>query len=225
MPAPDEGVDLSAESCEARVLAIPDDKFAHYVYQMTREEMVRRFCHKDPLPNDVMIEMAQAEDDQSYYKPMTDTFLPAVVWVNDAIALVLELFKIKCADFVEARKKTLAGLKNCTRMEVVGESTMRLYDGQTQIGEGKKSPENIRIYRAYYNVYHLDDAKVAERISRCKNKNQLIHYFEETRTNAYFAERGTVLRESLLTILDWVKKHTSPECTDQPWSAPSPRSA
>lgn len=208
MPAPDEGADFSVESCEARVLAIPEPKFAYYVYQTTRKEMVRRFCHKDPLSDDVMIEMAQAEHDQSYYKPMTNKLLPAMVRVNDAITLVLEVFKIKCAEFVEARKKTLAGLKNCTRMEMVGESTMRLYDGQTQIGEGQKSPENVRIYRAYYNIHHLDDVKVVEEIAKCNNKNQLIHHFEKTRTNAYFTERGAVLRESLLTILDWVKKRT-----------------
>lgn len=175
---------------------------------MTRKPQVARICHKTPHTDEMLIEMAQAEDDQAYFKTMSDKLLPAVVHVNDAITLVLELFKLKCQDFVERRQKTLAGLKQCTRMEVIGGTTMRLYKGHTQIGEGQKSPENIKIYRAYYNIHHLDDPQIDDLVPTFSTKNQLIHHFERTRTNEYFNKRGEILRGALKDMLEWINAHS-----------------
>lgn len=202
MPRPQEGSDLSAESCIERLEAIPIDTYALFVYSSSKWEWYENLAQNKVLSKEDLMERARAAGDVAFEKT-TDAETTASMKVSDAIRMTMLFFQTEAEDFIKRRSKVIKDVINHRRIEVSG-VTLRFYKDHTQVNE-IKSPDNVELYKALHTIHYPEDPKIDDVVSTFLTNNQLIQHFERTRTKEYFLERGENLKQSLTHILTWVR--------------------
>lgn len=202
MPRPQEGSDLSADSCIERLEAIPIDTYALFVYDTSKWEWYENLAQNKSLAKDDLTERARAAGDVAFEKT-TDAETVASMKVSDAIRMTMLFFQTEAEDFIKRRSKVIKDVISHRRVEVSG-ATMRFFKDHTQVNE-IKSPNNVDLYKALHTIHYPEDPKIDDVVPTFLTNNQLVQHFERTRTKEYFLKTGENLKRALVHILTWTR--------------------